>query len=502
MSAPSDSGAGDSPRHLQHHRKLAKDLLDAAKTGDAGALARLRAHAPGREEPQLAHAQLAVAREAGFDSWPKLVKELEVRELQEFREALERGDAKGVRRVLHASPSARRKINDPIGDFGGRPINVAAGHRDVLDVLIEYGADINLRSDWANGPYGVLDGCDEQTARYLIEHRGATLTACAAARFGWLDELCRLIDADPAAVHERGGDGQQPLHQAKTPEVAAFLLDRGAEIDARCIDHQTTAAQYALVDRPDVCRFLLSRGATPDIFMPARLGDAALAEQLIAADPSCLAARIRVAGYAPVHDFSIYCWTLGFFMTPHDVALKFEHRDLYELLLRHSPPKVRMLDAIAHGYREAANAARAAGVELTPQDHRLLAIAIFHDRRDAARLMLELGFDPSVGGIDGGTALHAAAWLGDVELVEAILRTGRADVNLPDPQHRSPPLGWAAYGSVHRRARDGDYVKVVERLVSGGADIKMPGNGRGMSFVKMAEGNVPVQEALRRLGGT
>ena len=63
--------------------------------------------------------------------------------------------------------------------------------------------------------------------------------------------------------------------------IAEFLLDRGADIDARCIDHKSTPAQYALVDRPEVCRRLLERGATPDIFMAARLGDLALAARLI-----------------------------------------------------------------------------------------------------------------------------------------------------------------------------------------------------------------------------
>ncbi len=39
---------------------------------------------------------------------------------------------------------------------------------------------------------------------------------------------------DPALVPERGGDGQFPLHFSLDPETAAFLLERGAEMqDAR-----------------------------------------------------------------------------------------------------------------------------------------------------------------------------------------------------------------------------------------------------------------------------
>ena len=107
----------------------------------------------------------------------------------------------------------------------------------------------------------------------------------------------------PALVHARGGDGQQPLHEAKTVAIADFLLERGAGIDVRCIDHQSTPAQYALVDRPDVCRRLLERGATPDIFMAARLGDVALATRLLDADPACVARphqRARISAGAAV----------------------------------------------------------------------------------------------------------------------------------------------------------------------------------------------------------
>ena len=47
-------------------------------------------------------------------------------------------------------------------------------------------------------------------------------------------------------MHARGGDGQTPLHFASTVEVAEFLLENGAEIDARDVDHESTPAQYML----------------------------------------------------------------------------------------------------------------------------------------------------------------------------------------------------------------------------------------------------------------
>src|SRR6185295_15832194 len=114
--------------------------------------------------------------------------------------------------------------------------------------------------------------------------------------------------------------------------------------------------------------------------------------------------------------------------------------------------------------------------------------------------MLRLGFDETAGGVDGGTALHAASWMGDVELGEAILERGRVPLESRDPVHLSTPLGWAAVGSVHRRARGGDYSAVVDRLVAAGADITASGNGEPLSLVAMANGNPEVQATLRKHG--
>lgn len=423
-------------------------------------------------------------------------------DVRAFCNAVRGGDVARTQQLL-ALEHVRARINDALFDFGQRAAHMAATNTALLSVLIAAGADVNLTSDWQNGPYSVLDRADEDTARFLLAH-GATLTANVAARLGWLDRLRALVEADGALVHARGGDGQQPLHEAKTVAAADFLLDRGADIDARCIDHHSTPAQYALVDRPDVCRRLLERGAAPDIFMAARLGDLALATRLLDADPSCVAARINEAGYAPVPPFNIYCWSIGFGLSPHDVASTFGHAAVRDLLMARSPVRVRLITALSSADESAARAILAADRSLLSslprEDHARLAHAIFHERFDAARLMLRLGFDPAAGGIDGGTALHAACWVGNVPMVADLLARGGVASDARDPTHQSTPLGWAAFGSVHRRAKGADYPAVAERLVARGADITAAGNGAGLTLLQMAQGNPDMQAALRRLG--
>jgi ankyrin repeat protein len=494
------------PVNLEQQRKRAKDLLRAARDGDLAALGRLLAVradiADSARLLKLADAQLAVARENGFASWPKLVAHFHARDTAAFRDAVTSGDVPLVRQLL-ASAHVQKEINAPMFAFGQRAAHMAAKNADLLEVLLAAGADVNLRSQWENGPYTVLDNANEDTAQFLLG-RGATLTANVAARLGWLDELQRLITAHPQLVHARGGDGQQPLHEAKTVAIADFLLDHGADVDARCIDHKSTPAQYALVDRPDVCRRLLERRAMPDIYMAACLGDVALATRILDADPAAAAARVNHAGYAPVPPLHIYCWTLGFGLSPHDVALKFGYRDVRALLEARSPAPVRFLNAVIAGDEPAARALLEADASvlssLTRDVHGHLAQAIFHGDDRAAGLMLRLGFDERAPGVDGGTALHAACWVGNVGMVAILLARGRVHVDARDPTHRSTPLGWAAFGSVHRRARAADYVAVVDRLVVAGADISAPGNGENRSLLAMAEGNGAVQAALRRHG--
>ena len=333
---------------LEQQHKLAKDLIRAARKGDEAALARIRAVRSDAASPPrsltLADAQLTIARESGFDSWPRLVADFHERDVQAFCHAVREGNVQRTQQLL-ASAHVRKRVNDPMFDFGGRATHCAAKNERLLAVLLDAGADVNMKSDWANGPYTVLDHADEGTARFLLA-RGATLTPNVAARLGWFDELQALINADASLVHARGGDGQQPLHEAKTVAIADFLLEHGAGINVRCVDHKSMPAQYALVDRPDVCRRLLERGATPDIFMAARLGDVALATRLLDDDPSCIGARIHEHGYAPVPPLHIYCWTLGFGLSPRDVATRFGHREVHDLLASRSPARIQFLDCV------------------------------------------------------------------------------------------------------------------------------------------------------------
>ena len=58
---------------LEQLRKQAKELLQQLRSGDPSATERLRKYKATVSESILADAQFVLAREHGFESWPKLV---------------------------------------------------------------------------------------------------------------------------------------------------------------------------------------------------------------------------------------------------------------------------------------------------------------------------------------------------------------------------------------------------------------------------------------------
>src|SRR6185369_4384447 len=164
---------------------------------------------------------------------------------------------------------------------------VAAGDTAAIDRLITEHPELlkEVSECWAPG-FGT-ENISPEVAAFLVA-RGAELTPHAAAGLGLTDRLRAMLAADPSIVDAKGGDGCTPLHFARDLATARLLLDNGAKVDARDEDHYSTPAQWLIGRAPDVVRLLLDRGATPDIFLAVALGDRNLVERLVAEDPTCV----------------------------------------------------------------------------------------------------------------------------------------------------------------------------------------------------------------------
>jgi ankyrin repeat protein len=349
-----------------------------------------------------------------------------------------------------------------------------------VDVLLEFGADPNQRSTWWAGGFHALYSATGAAADRLLA-AGAIPDACAAAHLDRPELLAELLAADPARVAERGGDGQTPLHFARSQRVVDMLLDAGADIDARDLDHRATAAEWMLdrtrgAGRYDLAAYLVERGASADIFLSAALGLTDRVRSLLEREPALLDASTGHGRYAeqPPSSFHIYFWTIGSHRSALDAAAQFGHDETLAAMLPFATPVQQLRAACRRGDGVAAHAVLREHPQLMaalgPADQRAITDAAWNGNAPAVELMLELGFDPATPGHDKGTALHCAAWQGAAAAVAAILRhpSGRALIMTPDGHHASTPLGWCCHGSLHG-PRGGDFAAIARLLLEAGA---------------------------------
>ena len=374
----------------------------------------------------------------------------------------------------------RDQISNGLFDYG-RPPLLAARSPEMVDLLLEAGADIDKMVEFWSPGFWLQEVALEVSSHLLA--KGAVPTVHAAAALGQFKTVRDLLDDDPGLLEAPGGDGATPLHFARTVEVAELLIDRGANLDARDTDHRSTPAQWRIQASPEVTRLLLNRGATPDVFVAAGLGDLELARQVLATDPDCVTYRIgNNKGPYPGIGFAgtggtILQWQLGFNLAPQEVAMQRGHRAVYDLLMETTPPKHKLQIACMLTDRELALSLLASHSKLVDEfddeDRTLLAKACWETNNDteAIRLMLDCGFPVGIREHNHGySPLHNASWSGNAEVVRLLLEHGHP-ADLIDPQHDASAVGYAIHSATEARCYpDVDYGGVVDALIKAGLD--------------------------------
>jgi ankyrin repeat protein len=464
--------------NLEHLKKQARTLLRELPQSE-----------PDGTAPKLADAQHAIARQYGFDNWAKLKAHVEALcddPVEALTAAIKANDASLVRQVLARHPGLKSQIDEPLPNYSfDTPALVAAvykNNREMIDALLDAGANINARSRWWAGGFGVLDSSGPELSAYLIE-RGAIVDIHAAARLGMFDRVKELVEADPSLVHARGGDGQTPLHFASSIEIAEYLLNHGADIDARDIDHESTAAQYMAGHWPrrhEVARYLISCGAQSDILMAAALGDLELVRRYLDDDPASVRTTVSEKYFPkqnPDSGGSIYIFSFGWSRTPHMLAHENGHEEVFRLLMQRSSLSLRFAQACEMGDQALANEVLAKHPDVIktmwPNADRRIIGAAFRNNTRAVEMMLSAGWPAAVYGEQGQTPLHWAGFHGNAEMARALI-AHQAPLEAEEQQFKGTPLGWALYGSEHGWRRDqGDYPRTVQELLAAGA--KLPG---------------------------
>lgn len=481
---------------LEDHNVAAESLLQEFSRGHDAAIDRVHKRLPqvkysARDAASafpltLRDARTVIAREQGMQSWGELRLGAKLRELQ-FGDELERFKqlvyakaAEQLNELLTEHPKLCDTLDDPHFWFGSTALIIVKEQVDVVDALLKHGADIKATSQWWAGDFHILEGTSPGAARQLIE-RGAEITAHSAAEQGWLDWLEAAYARDKTTINQRGGDGKTPLHYARDPAVMDWLLERGAVMEARDLDHASTPLQWMLGENNlDAARELVQRGAEVDVFAAVILGDLDLVKAALNANPQAIRARVNQAGYdlAPPADGSHqYVFTFNAAgLSPHQAALEYGRDKVFAFLLDQSPPDVQLLAHCAAANAGAAQQIAAEHPNIVPQmkdgDRRQLIHAAWTNKVDSVRVMAALGFDLHIYDDDKMTPLHAAAFHGFANVIRVLMDADEAPPLTWLNGYGGTPLTTCMYGRQHSWRDEGDFPASVQMLVDAGSEVR------------------------------
>jgi ankyrin repeat protein len=475
-------------------RRQAKELRDAARRGEPSALDRvIRVY---RAAPQggvtLAAAQLVIARELGFTSWPRLKAAVE------SNSATPEGLAEAfVAASVERRPREAATILEAHPGIAAHSIYAAAvlGDARAVSEMLAAGPAAAMAADEAQGWPPLLYAC------YSRWHH------IDPSRAAGLAEVVRLLldaGASPNTNNGARAGYRSALSGAvgvSNPDVTRVLLDAGANPDDRqCIgeaaghpDHRClelllshgarvagTWALDAAVDADDPQAVALLTGALRNATgQAANEATEALPGAAANASPEVVAALLTAGADPNARDPET-----GFSALRQ--AVRAGQADTAALLARHGAPDDstdvdQFIGAGRRADRKAAERLLAGHPDLpgrlTVDDRAAVVEAAGSAPAAAVTLMLDLGFSPDDRNGPGEQALHTAAYYGNAEVVRLLIDAG-ADLEACDARFDGTPLAYATVGSGERAGQPGNWTETVRLLIDAGAsrdDVWIPG---------------------------
>jgi ankyrin repeat protein len=474
--------------NLVYLKKQAKALHKQLKVGDPTAVARYRQSHPQGEKlttPKLSDAQLVIAREHGFTSWPQL---------KHFVERV-------WSRPLH------RPFETDIGYYDGRAFGLYSVYQTeqprALDLIRQsHPAFADASNEAIKQADFTLDDARLVLAR---EHGFADWPALAAhverlaqgqviepfriafqaIKANELDTFKQTLTNHPDLAITPGTNGNGLLHLAADfgrAEMVRLLLDAGADINMannkgwtllHCVAYPSAGrlpgGPETLITFID---WLLAAGA--DITAEAHGAGGTPLMQALFWGHRLQAERLAQAGITPYNLRAIA--GLGRFnLMPDffnpDSSLKPEAGQKRAFHRPHSgfPPwtpsddRQEILDeALVYAAKSGRTnvldylLARGANIDGEPYNGTALFWAVSCDQTETVRWLLDRGADvhqlASFGGEKNITALHVAAWGGHLEPAQLLLHYG-AEATYHEPRYGSSPVGWADHMG-HHQVRD------------------------------------------------
>jgi ankyrin repeat protein len=349
--------------------------LDWLKKAAKKRLVTLRAAKP---DVRLYEAQLAIARDYGFNSWRTLKTHVEtvnprLAERDRVFDATRAGDIEAVRRAFAAG------FDPATPDRDGRTIHQIAKERRHRAIEL-------LTRDIQGGR--IRSGAEAEAVQGIA----------SAAQSGDVEALRQRLDARPDLINALAGRGfpkATALHLAalrNQHEAARLLIERGADLDAREFPDNAAPLHFAaMYGDLDMVRLLVEAGADVD----GRGDDPGVG---ILGWASCFRqVRGDVANYLISHGATLNIWT----------AIALDKVDEVRGMLARNPELLAAQMTRGHHRR-------------TPLHH-----AAARSRLRMVQVLLELGADPNATDVTGATALTTAVQENaDPALASALLAAG------------------------------------------------------------------------------
>ncbi len=217
------------------------DLLAAVRKNDAGRVRAILDRNPLILRVRTPNGTLVLtAAYYGAGDALKLLLERTQEDALDVYEAATTGNARRLKTILGQS---RKRVNDA-NEEGFSPLGLAAffGHPEAVKVLLESGADVNLKppSRFANTAVdAAVAGNHAEVARILlaagadpnVRSEGNATTLHKAAQHGNLDIVRMLLDhgADPNAIRDGGHTPVDDAREKGHAAVVDLLKARGAK---------------------------------------------------------------------------------------------------------------------------------------------------------------------------------------------------------------------------------------------------------------------------------
>ncbi|HJP75401.1 MAG TPA: ankyrin repeat domain-containing protein [Pseudonocardiaceae bacterium] len=454
---------------LAQLRTRAKELRNAARQGDETALARFTSQLSARPATiSLASAQLVIARELGFASWPRLKAAIDAgRSVPEFLAASIDGRPHQAGDLLRADPA-----------IAGRDLRAATvlGEAAIVRAAIAADPEVAVALDDERGWPPLLYAC------YSHWHR-----IDPGRAQGLADVVQALLDAG-ASPHTNDG-GRQRFRSALrgaievgNPGVAEVLLDAGAHPDPG----QPIGEAAGQRDHRNL-KLLLAHGARVAgtwAISAAIDADDAVAVSLLLAALDQDAARDNATQALPEAvsraGMEVVSTLIEAGADPN--ATDDDGQSALRLAVRAGRPgvadRLRAAGAIDdttdldHFIGAALGGDRASAirlrVELSEQDKAILVDAPERHSADTIALMLDVGFPHNARNELGEQPLHTAAYFGNAPVVRVLLEAG-AEVDARDTRFDATPLAFATVGSGEQAGKPGDWRETVRLLIEAGA---------------------------------